>query len=268
MYGVGGVKVALAVLVVALAAVMSASAAGPVRLAFDQAEAAPHTLVHGKTAGKGALLRFRKRALSVYLRSDRNVRLGRLTVSRKGNGTMRFIVPNVPPGQYDALLRGLPGTPALRVVGSFRVVEGAARRTCEQSVYGRLGDDWLSRARTVGPAHMVGFGSDAPSRDSTTGEFAVKVLLVIDRGPPVTISVAPEDRTLVALMYISTRFNIHRVTDQDAAVTFEPCAGDATTQFNGGFVLRRPLCAHLTLTVEGREPIPFALPLGQPCASS
>jgi hypothetical protein len=115
---------------------MSASAAGPVRLVFERAEATPHTLVLGKTAAKGALRRFRKRVLSVYLRSDPLVRLGRLTVSRRGNGTMRFTVPNVPPGPYDALLRGLPGQPTLRVVGSFRVLDGVVRRTCEQSVYG------------------------------------------------------------------------------------------------------------------------------------
>ena len=264
MYGVRGVKVLLALLV-GLALTVPASASRPITLVFDRSQASPHTLVLVKTAPNGTLRRFRKRSLPVYLRTDPLVRLGRLTVSRHGNGTMRFIVPNVPPGRYDALLRGLPGQPALRVVGSFGVVDGAVRRTCEQSVYGKLGDDWFSRARTVGPVHMVGFGSDPPDRDRSTGEYAMKVLLVIDEGPPITLAVAPEDRAVVALSYIFTRFNVNRVTDQDAAVTFEPCAGDATTQFNGSFVFRRPLCAHLTVTVEGREPIPFALQLGRAC---
>jgi hypothetical protein len=267
MYGVRGVKVALAVLVAALAAVVSASAAGPVRLVFDHPEATPHTLVIAKTAGKGALLRVRKRNLRAYLKADPLVPLGRISVNRKGNGSLRVNVPNVPPAEYSVLLRGLPGTPSLRPVGSFRVLEGAALRTCDQSVYGQLGDDWLSRARNVGPAHMIGFGSasDPQAYDPVTGEYAVKVLLVVDRGPPVTVSVAPEDRALVALMYIPARFNVHRVTDQDAAVTFEPCPDEASTQFNGGFVFRQPLCAYFAVTVEGREPTPFALPLGRAC---
>jgi hypothetical protein len=98
---------------------------------------------------------------------------------------------------------------------------------------------------------------------------------MIERGRPVTLSVALEARKLVALAYIPDRFNrAHRVGDQDAAVTFEPCtasdngvpwADEPVTQFNGGFVFVRALCAHFLLTVEGRDPVPFALPLGKAC---
>jgi hypothetical protein len=264
MYGVRGVKVLLALLV-GLVVVVSASAAAPVRLVFDRPAATPHTLVVAKTAGNGALLRFRKRTLTAYLQTDPPVRLGRLSVSRKGNGTLRATIPNVPPGNYTVVLRGLPGAPALRPAGSFEVAEGAALRTCEQSVYGRLPDGWVDRAYMAGPLHFIGFDVENPERDRVTGEYAAKVLLVIDRGPSVTLSVAAQDRTLVGLTYIPTRFNIHRVIDQDAAVQFEPCPDDASTQFNGGFVFREPLCAHLTVTVEGREPMPFALPLGRAC---
>jgi hypothetical protein len=266
MYSVRGVKRILPLLAVALAAVAPASASAPPKLVFDHPEATPHTLVVAKTAGKGALRRVHKRKLRAYLRADRLIALGRVWVSRKGNGTLRFNVPNLPPAAYRVLLRGLPGRPALRPVGSFHVLDGPALRTCEQSVYGRLSDDWLTRARTVGPVHMIGFGDDKPTRDRKTGEYAVKVLMVIDRGPAVTLAVAPADRLLVALTYIPLRFNINRVIDQDAAVTFEPCAEDASTQFNGGFVFVRPLCAHFELRVEGQpEPIPFALPFGKPC---
>jgi hypothetical protein len=276
MYSFGGVRRMLPLLIAALAAVAPASASAPVSLVFDRSTATPHTLVVGKTAGKGALRRVRKRPLRVYLQDHPLVPLGRLSVNRKGNGTLRFNVPNVPPGKYNALLRGLPGRPALRVVGSFRVLDGPAMRTCEQSVYGVLGDDWRSRNPSVGPVHLIGYDPakasdpswDVLRPDRTTGQYAIKVLLVIDRGPPVTISVAPEDRKLIALTYIPFRFNLHRVTEGDASVTFEPCGKDASTQFNGGFVFVRPLCAHFELRVEGRpDAIAFALPFGKPCST-
>ena len=106
-----------------------------------------------------------------------------------------------------------------------------------------------------------------------TGEYVVKILLLVDRGPAVTIGVAPSDRRSVALSYIAARFNTQRVTGGDAAVTFSPCRGDegvpgadsGRTQFNGSFVVARPVCAHLELRVAGAEPRRFALPFGRAC---
>ena len=281
MYSLRGVRVLLA-LMVGLVLAVPASARPPVRLVFDRAEATPHTLVSAKTARKRTLLRFRKRDLRAYFRADPLVPLGRLSVNRKGNGTLHVNVPNVPARDYPVVLKGLPGSPRLRVVASFRVIEGPALRPCRQSVWGDLGDDWLARAHNVGPIHMMGYDPTEASEpswrslalDRVTGQYAVKVLLIIDRGPAVTLAVATEDQKLVALSYIPRRFNLHRVVDQDATVTFEPCSGNESsppwatepvTQFNGGFVFVRPLCAHLTLTVAGRKPFLFALPLGKAC---
>jgi hypothetical protein len=277
-----GVRSTLGLLGLTLVLALPASAASRVRLVFDRPAATPHTRVMAKTVGKGALLPVRKRTLKVFLGSDPRVRLGRLSVTRKGNGTLRFNVPNVVPGRYPVLLRGLPGRPTTRVVGSFSVIEGSPLRSCQQSVYGDLGDNWLARSYNLGPIHLVGYDPAEASNpswlygpDPKTGQYAVKVLLVIDRGPPVTLAVAAEDRKLVALSYIPGRFNLHRVTDQDPAVTFQPCTGQEPTppwadkpqtQFNGGFVLLQPLCAHFELTVAGRpEAIAFALPFGKPC---
>ena len=228
MYSASGVRRMLPLLLLALAAVSLAAAAAPVSLVFDRPAATPHTLVVARTAGKGALLRVRKRTLRVYLENEPLVPLGRLSVSRKGNGTLRLLVPNVPPGQYAVLLRGLPRQPTARVVGSFWVLDGPALRTCAQSVFGRLSDETIARSHTVGPVHMIGYDPkkaadpswEGLARDPATGEYATKVLLVIERGPRVTLAVAPQDRRLLALAYIPTRFNLHRVTDEDAAVTF------------------------------------------------
>jgi hypothetical protein len=260
-----GMRRMLPLVVVGLVAASAASASSP-RLVFDRTQATPHTLVLARTAGQGALLRARKRTVRAFFRANPLVPLGRVSVNRKGNGTLRVYVPNVSPGDYGVVLRGLPGTPALRPAGSFRVLDGATPRTCEQSVYGKLAEDSLSRAHTVGPLHFIGLDGP-PARDRSTREYAMKVLLVVDRGPPLTLAVAPEDRALVALTYIPGRFNIRRVIDQDAAVTFEPCSGDETTQFNGGFVFRRPLCAHFTVEVGTLERVGFALPLGAPCGA-
>jgi len=282
MYSFGGVRRVASLLVVALAAVASASASAPLSLAFDRPVATPHTLVVAHTSGKRVPPRVRRRTLRVYLQADPLVPLGRLSVSRKGKGTLRFNVPNVPPGDYRALLRGMPGRPALRPVGSLRVLDGPALRTCEQSVYGRISDDQIARSPRLGPVHLIGYDPTEASDpswsslrpDRTTGQYAIKVLLVVDRGPAVTISIAPEDRKLIALTYIPLRFNLHRVTDQDAAVTFQPCSGsesirwasESRTQFNGGLVFVRPLCAHFELRIEGRpESMTFALPFGKPC---
>src|SRR5262245_59829877 len=89
----------LPLLIVALVAVASASASSSL-LVFDRPTAAPHEFVVAKTARKGALLRVRKRALRL---SVDGVALGRLAVSRKGNGRLRFEVPNLPSGPYNVL---------------------------------------------------------------------------------------------------------------------------------------------------------------------
>jgi Tol biopolymer transport system component len=264
-------------LVAARGAATASGATRPVSLVFDKRAAAPHTLVLAKTAGTGALLRHRKRVLRAYLQDDPLVTLGRLSVNRKGNGKLMFSVPNVPPGEYRVVLRGLPGSPALRPAGSFRVIDGpAALRTCAQSSEGPRSDEVLARWPRAGPVHFAFDPGRRPMRDRSTGQYSLKVGLVIDRGPPVTLAVAPGDRKRVALSYIWGR-STRRVTAQDAAVTFEPCIGTESdapwsdepyTGFPGGFVFVEPLCAHFELRVEGRPaPIPFALPFGQPCAS-
>ncbi|HEX9415755.1 MAG TPA: hypothetical protein VF895_03505 [Gaiellaceae bacterium] len=177
----------LLLFVVALVTVASASSSPPI-FVFDRPAATPHTSVLARTAGTGALLRVRKRVLRVYLG---DIQLGRLSVNRKGNGRLRFDVPNLPADTYSVLLRGLPGEPALRTVGSFKVIEGPPPiRDCAHSVYGQLTQEYVDRSLAVGPMRLIGFDSDRaadPSwagfaHDRVTGEYAVKVLLLIERG--------------------------------------------------------------------------------------
>jgi hypothetical protein len=252
-------------------AIAGAAASTPT-FVFDKPSAAPHEFVVAKTVGK-TLKKVRKRTLRLYLG---NVHLGFLNIDRKGNGRLRFEVPNVPPGAHRVLLRGLPGRPRVRQVGSFRVLEPTPPvRGCDSSVYGRLDQQHVERSQHIGPLILVGYVPDTPlRRDAVTGEYPIKVLLAVERGAPVTLAVVPEQRRLVALSYIPERFNRRRVQDGDPAVTFVSCRGgesvpwasEPQTQFNGGFVFKQPLCAHFTLAVEGdAKPISFALPFGKPC---
>jgi hypothetical protein len=266
----------LPLLVVGLVVVASASASSPL-LVFDRPAAAPHEFVVAKNARKGALLRVRKRPLRL---SIGGVDLGRLKVNRKGNGRLRFGVPNLPAGVYDVMLRGLPGRPALRPVGSFEVANGpVAVRSCEQSVYGKLSEDYIARSLHVGPLRFIGYDPAVASTSAwmaglriRTGQYAQKILMLVERGAQATISIAPQDRREIALMYIPERFNLQRVTDGDAAVTLRACSEAESeqpyTQFNGGVVFRQPLCAHVEVEVAGRpEPIRITLPFGKTCPS-
>jgi hypothetical protein len=264
----------LPLLVVAAAAASSASASSPL-LVFDRPAAAPHEFVVAKTARKGSLRHVRRNTLRL---SVGGVALGRLAVSRKGNGKLRFEVPNLPAGAYDVLLSGFRGRPHARTAGTLQVMTAPTRvRTCEQSVYGKVSDDDIDRSLHVGPLRFIGYDPAAASSAAwleglrnPRGEYAQKVLLLLERGAEATIAIAPADRRDIALFYFPSRLSADRVTDGDAAVGFAACAETESaqpyTQFNGGYIFRRALCAHISVSVAGRsEPIALALPFGKPC---
>ena len=272
MYSVLAVIRSLLVLAVAGAVASTPS------FVFDRPSAAPHEFVVAKSAVKGQLKNVRKRTLRLYL-ADAN--LGRVSVSRKGNGRLRFEVPNLPAGRYSLRLRGLPGRPALRTVGSFEITSAQTPvRSCAQSVYGKVSDDYIARSLHVGPLRFIGYDPAVASTSAwltglriRTGQYAQKVLMLVERGAQATISIAPQDQRDIALMYIPERFNLQRVTDGDAAVTLRACGAaeseEPYTQFNGGFVFRHGLCAHVEVAVAGRpEPLHRELPFGKPCGAS
>lgn len=290
-------RIRLFLLAAAAAAVVPAVASAAIWLVFKPVKAAPHAFVTARTAGNGALLQLRRSGalkrhpVRVFLAPASAPRhlvgVGRLRVDSAGNGRLRFAVPNVPAGNYRAFVRCVACAPysggrTLFRSGSFRVLEARPPvRTCQSSVYGELSDDLIARSPRMGPARMIGYDPARAAQPSwirdyrirSTGQYVVKILLLIDRGPAVTIAVEPGDRRAVALSYIAARFNTHRVTSGDAAVTFSPCQGgegvpgadSGRTQFNGSFVLARPLCAHLVVRVEGAQAQRFRLPFGRPC---
>jgi hypothetical protein len=136
---------------------------------------------------------------------------------------------------------------------------GAFVRTCEDSVYGDLGDGWRKRSVVVGPLAFVAlrYAATQPAVDFRPrgGRYqGLKVLVVVEVGATVTLVVPPAERRHLALLYDPAAWredNHYRIADGDPAVTFRSCPpgqtplGASGTQFNGGFLVDGPRCATL-----------------------
>jgi hypothetical protein len=129
-------------------------------------------------------------------------------------------------------------------------------------VYGDLGKGWRRDSFVIGPVAFVGLPrvTTAPRSDFAPledGFRSVKALAVVDEGSDVIVSVAPEDRSHVALLYDPASFkdvNSYQIADGEPAVRFQPCSagtspfgGKGPTQFNGGFIVDGPRCASLVV---------------------
>ena len=93
---------------------------------------------------------------------------------------------------------------------------------------------------------------------------AQKVLLVLTGDRPVLISVGTPG---AALFYDASKWGLtNRVPFRrgDQATRFEPCLGDnqPSTQFNDGFIVRRPICVPVEIRLDGEEPILVSLSFG------
>jgi hypothetical protein len=142
-------------------------------------------------------------------------------------------------------------------------------RTCESSVSGDLGAGWRRNAVLAGPVAFVGGGYE----DDPGGLFLVrapgmaraqKVLVVVAGDRPVLVSVR---RRHTALFYDPSKWGqSNRVpfSRGDDVTRFEPCTEDSQrgTQFNGGFLVRRPTCVQVRVQIEGEEPTVASLSFG------
>jgi hypothetical protein len=289
------------------------AAAAALWLIFSKTTATPGDAVAVRTAGRGAFAQAQKEGAlrrspplrlflvrsavvdSVRALDDRRlIALGTLAVDRRGNGSARFTVPNVRPGDYAVLLQCAPCArySAGRVLipvgpfpGPFRVLEAPpALRDCSSSQYGALPAGWeQTSAVRAGPIAFYFFESVAsvqarsfsaiPGRRGYYRPFKVLAVVENDVGS-VTVSIPSAYRSRLAFVYAldSSGRNLARwamrVVDGQSAVTFNPCTGvePAQTQFGGGFVVAGSQCAHLEIRVAGRpDPLPIALPFGRAC---
>jgi hypothetical protein len=136
---------------------------------------------------------------------------------------------------------------------------GVFVRSCESSVFGDLGADWRKDAVLAGPVAFVGARGyeDDPKRSFVARgprmATAQKVLAVVVGDRPVIVSVQTRD---AALFYDPSKWgqsNHVAFRRGDEVTRFEPCIGDAqrSTQFNGGFLVRRPTCVAVRVQIEG-----------------
>jgi hypothetical protein len=139
---------------------------------------------------------------------------------------------------------------------------GAFVRTCEDSVYGDLGDGWRRQSVVVGPLAFVALRDAAtqPAADfrRRRGRYqGLKALAVVAAGATVTLRVPAAERRHLSLLYDPAAWredNRYRIADGDTAVTFRSCPPAQTppgadgTQFNGGFLVDGPRCATLEVS--------------------
>ena len=185
--------------------------------------------------------------------------LGACTTTRSTGG----ITPPPPP----------PDEPSLTVTATAE--PGGYARPCDSSVYGRLGRRWQEQSLVVGPVAFVGLplyeragGSTLDVRSGSA--VPLKVLAVVKDGTRVTVSVPPDQRESLALLYDPAAFGARSVGDGQTTVTFGPCQSGATrygsgkgTQFNGALLVTGPQCAALEIDVDGGATRLVTFPLGR-----
>jgi hypothetical protein len=142
-------------------------------------------------------------------------------------------------------------------------------RSCESSVFGDLGAGWRRDALIAGPVAFVGARGyeDDPKRSFRTRPgraTAFKVLLVITGDRPILVSLRTPG---AALFYNPSKWGLSNNVPfraGDEATRFEPCrdANQPSTQFNGGFLVRRPMCVPVEVRVRDEEPVLVSLSFG------
>jgi hypothetical protein len=146
---------------------------------------------------------------------------------------------------------------------------GVSVRGCASSVWGQLDPTPTPDDVVAGPLQFRGGRSyrsltPAELRDSPT----LKVLVLVEAGATVTVTIPERQRSHAALLYLPSKFDASRVRDGDWQVTFRGCragerglsAGRRHTQFNGGFVVDGPRCLSLEVRSAGGAPKRVALP--------
>ncbi len=149
-------------------------------------------------------------------------------------------------------------------------------RSCADSVYGDLGDDWRDSSVMVGRLAFVGAKHfrDAPRRwfrPNDEGRYRThKIMVQIENGDDMIVRIPRRHRAKAGLVYDPSLFGRRlKIRRADYQVTFDVCANVAesphgvdVTQYNGGFVVARKRCVPVdVLTDTGnrirRVPISF-----------
>lgn len=142
-------------------------------------------------------------------------------------------------------------------------------RSCADSVYGELGDEWRKSSIIVGRVAFVGARGyrDAPRRwfrPDDNGRYRTqKVMIQVENGDDVVVRVARRARKEAGLVYDPSLFGRRlKIAATDYRVRFDVCSniaenphGAEVTQYNGGFVVSRARCVPLDVLTETGERI-------------
>jgi hypothetical protein len=140
-------------------------------------------------------------------------------------------------------------------------------RDCQSAVYGELDKGWRRESLVVGPLSFVyGRGYERRSPDEFRGRnaryFPTKVLVVVENGAVVTVTIPRSARPHASLQYEPSLSSggRTRVDAGDHRVTFEACReGESPyaareTQFNGAFIVAGPRCVPLHIRINDEAP--------------
>jgi hypothetical protein len=140
-------------------------------------------------------------------------------------------------------------------------------------VTGGLPNDYRRESITAGPLAIYPARSEFPHlpRDDfvpvtrPARYAAVEAAMTVLPGADVTVAVGAGARSTVAFLFDSARFGDanrgYTVREGDRAVTFHGCF-KPYTQYQGGFVVTRPQCAHLTVRGRGLRPVETIVSFG------
>jgi hypothetical protein len=152
-------------------------------------------------------------------------------------------------------------------------------RGCKTAAYGDLGRTPVNRAGPIG--FVDSWARSQPVAERRGARVRpTKVLVVVDTGTTVTVTVPDAERDQLRLLYAEPIPNFpdgfYAFADGAVATTFEACeAGQSPvgdhrqTQFPGYFLVNEPGCYRLDVSARGLPPDAHAdLSLGRPCARS
>jgi hypothetical protein len=173
-----------------------------------------------------------------------------------------------PGAPHSGALEPLDPAPSHRLPGR-RFVAGCD----DPRVSGGLPGDYRRESVVAGPVAIYPARSEFPRmpRDDfapvtrPSRYAAIEAAVTVAPGARVTLAVAARDRRDVALLFDHARWGDanrgYTVREGDRAVTFRGCF-KPYTQYQGGFVVTRPLCARLIVRERGRRPVPALVSFG------
>ena len=140
-------------------------------------------------------------------------------------------------------------------------------RSCADSVYGDLGDDWRDSSIVVGRLAFVGAKHfrDAPPRwfrPDDEGRYRThKIMVQIENGDDMIVRIPRRYRGKAGLVYDPALFGRRlKIRQADYQVTFDVCAniaenpyGAHVSQYNGGFVVARKRCVPVDVLADTGE---------------